>query len=623
MDKNEINKIIKEGVDLFKNKKYEEAIEIFQKVLEQSIDIEKKLSVLYWLGRCYFEKKDFDKATDFFSKRLVIAENEQKITEQLVSLDWLGQCYFEKKDFNKAINFFERQLAIVKKKQNIAAQLNCLFWLGQCYFEKKDFDKAINFFERQLALAEEKQNITGQLNSLHWLGYICFKQGDFDNAIMNFEKKLNFVNQEEDIYSQLDTLYWIAGATFFKGKKIENEALKEKAYEKSKIVKSLVDIHLGGEEKKKWTHRLVSLLFPLEKYDEYFDEKKTYILKELSFDVENRIDNHIASILAVLNVFPRELRKIPLAHYTSPIVCENLFGLKGKERSNMRMGSSTYMNDPTEGNVLLELLNQQDLELDNKRELSLYNAFFACFSTRVNDLNQFRLYGKEDGVEASGCCLVLNKERDWLQDTYIASSYRPLVNGGKELSISDDEIKSNDSLKLPLYQVAYIAYLDEYIRESKCEIKLTDDSRFGVLLNKVGDNEEWHEVRKVKLQEALDDLIEYFKTEEISEEDKSKLEYIRYLFKDFAFRDEEEFRLMQIEKMDSDKIKYCKESNSIYVPYSDITNMVDEVILGTNYEKTNQKRKVEIFRYQMKDFTHIQISHSSLPINANLPYRKE
>ncbi|WP_231555505.1 UDP-N-acetylglucosamine-peptide N-acetylglucosaminyltransferase [Capnocytophaga cynodegmi] len=411
---------------------------------------------------------------------------------------------------------------------------------------------------------------------------------------------------------------------FFKGKKEKDTTLKEKAYKDLAKIESLINSqHLGEDDRKKWIEKLISALFPLEKYDEYFDKKKTYILKELSFDVENPIDNHIASILAVLNVFPRELREIPLAHYTSPIVCENLFGLKGKERSNMRMGSSTYMNDPTEGDVLLELLNQQDLELDNKRELSPYNAFFTCFSTRVNDLNQFRLYGKEDGVEASGCCLVLNKERDWLQDTYIASSYRPLVNGRKKLLVPDNEFESEESLKLPLYQVAYIAYLDEYIKESKCEIKLTDDSRFGVLLNKVGDNEEWHEVRKKKLEEALINLMKYFKVESVSEEDRNKLEYIRYLFKDFAFRDEEEFRLMQIEKMDSDKIQHCKESNSIYVPYSDITNMVDEVILGTNYEKTNQKRKVEIFRYQMKDFTHIQISHSSLPINANLPYRKE
>ena len=115
-------------------------------------------------------------------------------------------------------------------------------------------------------------------------------------------------------------------------------------------------------------------------------------------------------MLAVLHITPIELGFIPMAHYTSPHVCHILFGIGGSETANpMRLGSSTYMNDPSEGKALLDLLNQQDLELENKADGASHNAFFTCFSSRINDLNQFRLYGKEGGVEASGCCLVFNK----------------------------------------------------------------------------------------------------------------------------------------------------------------------------------------------------------------------
>ncbi|AWL78881.1 tetratricopeptide repeat protein [Capnocytophaga canimorsus] len=542
MDKKEIDKLINDGIDLFESKKYTEAIGVFQQVLGQEInDEEQQPFVLFWLGLCYFEQKDFSKATEIFDKQLNLAEQENDVGEQLIALYGLGRCCFEQKDFSESVEFFDRRLILAEEQQNIEEQLRSRYWLEHCYF----------FIEGEKVTEQRKNNY----------------------------------NEIEGLFNKLEQ-----------------------------------------RSRKSWEKPIGQLSFVYEKYEEYFEIKKKSIFNNLfEQNSENReLEEQIATILAVLNIHPIELDNTPLAHYTNPSVCEKLFGLNGEKQSDMRMGSSTYMNDPTEGNVLLELLNQQDLELDNKRELSLYNAFFACFSTRVNDLNQFRLYGKEDGVEASGCCLVFNKKGNWLQDTDIVSSYRPFVNGGKELSISDDEIKSNDSLKLPLYQVAYVAYLDEYIKEGKCDIKLPiENPKFGLLLNNISNNEEWHEVRKKKLEEALINLMKYFKVESVSEEDRNKLEYIRYLFKDFAFRDEEEFRLMQIEKMDSNKITDCKESNSIYVPYSDITNMVDEVILGTNYEKTNQKRKVEIFRYQMKDFTHIQISHSSLPINANLPYRKE
>ena len=331
-----------------------------------------------------------------------------------------------------------------------------------------------------------------------------------------------------------------------------------------------------------------------------------------------------------------------MAHYTSPHVCHILFGIGGNETASpMRLGSSTYMNDPSEGKALLDLLNQQDLELENKADGASHNAFFTCFSSRVNDLNQFRLYGKEGGVEASGCCLVFNKNGDWLREADVSVPF----SGLSEMSgqSSDDLPKADKYEKLPLYQVAYIAYKDEYIAEKKCGIWLSapnkafdlhqnlakenlgssirftlnaNISRFGIRLKPVG-NEEWHQFRLEKLKEALEALIRFFKDKSaVSDDDKEALEYIRYLFKDFAFRDEEEFRLLIIKPIDSEEIEYCEQTQSVYIPYADIRNLADEVILGTNYEKTGNQRKAEVFRYQMKQkCPDVKVSRSTLPIN--------
>ena len=306
-----------------------------------------------------------------------------------------------------------------------------------------------------------------------------------------------------------------------------------------------------------------------------------------------------------------------MAHYTSPHVCHILFGIVGNETASpMRLGSSTYMNDPSEGKGLLDLLNQQDLELENKTDGASHNAFFTCFSSRVNDLNQFRLYGKEGGVEASGCCLVFNKNGDWLKNADISVTFRSLSETSGQNS--DDLPKVDEYEKLPLYQVAYIAYKDEYIAEKKCGIWLLPQEKlkFGIRLKPVG-NEDWHQFRLEKLKEALEELISFFGDKSaVSDEDKEALEYIRYLFKDFAFRDEEEFRLLVIKPIDSEEIEYCETTQSIYIPYADIRNLVDEVILGTNYEKTGNQRKAEVFRYRMKQkCPDVKVSRSTLPIN--------
>ena len=292
----------------------------------------------------------------------------------------------------------------------------------------------------------------------------------------------------------------------------------------------------------------------------------------------------------------------------------------------MRIGSSTYMNDPSEGKGLLELLALQDLELENKADCSPHNAFFACFSARVNDLNQFRLYGKEDGVEASGCCLVFNKNRDWLKEPDISAPFRSFLKNLDENSaeFKETDISNVEYEKLPLYQVAYIAYKDEYITKEKCEIWL-DNLKVGICLKPIGENNDWHNFRLNQLKEALQELAGFFKEKDhVNDKNKNALEYIRYLFKDFAFRDEEEFRVLKMAEIGSEEIEYCKTTQSIYLPYADISNVVDEVILGTNYEKTNSRPKAEVFQHQMRQkCPNVKVSRSSLPIYANPPIKKD
>lgn len=376
----------------------------------------------------------------------------------------------------------------------------------------------------------------------------------------------------------------------------------------------------------------------IKEYKEYFNFKRDFILntalEKLKVDTPetDKIKETIASILAILAISPIECTK-PLAHYTTPYVCGKLLGIEKKsdgqfeDASKMRMNSSTYMNDPSEGKSLLNFLGIEENILENKTDFRPNNAFFTCFTTRVNDLNQFRLYGKVKHIEASGCCLVFNKNKNWILEPDFVFS-------------EDLNDKQEPEKKLPLYQVAYIFYKDEYIEQDEYDIfkkekerflrnkssastskRIPLGVRFGVCLKPISDNLAWHKMREEQLRCALKKLFDYFKKHQ--QTDQSVLEYIRYLFKDYAFRDEEEFRLLRIEELGSDKVKYCPETNSAYVEYADICYKLDEVILGTNYERAGGEQKVEAFRYLLKQkLPHIKVSHSSLPINAALPVRK-
>ena len=547
--------------------------------------------------------------------------------------DLIGEGFklFNEEKYAEAIKKLYQALdGITDKSTQILKQSWIQSGLGCCYFvqakKTKDANKARKLFKQAAALFKRQLQLAGQLeNEQILIQQQIFAQFGLGRCYIERVKRIKNTDKVEALFKKQAGKYLLA--VYGKLSQLSDEAEK-KGMEK-RIRQDLRDIDYLNKD-----------------WNSYFEKKKQEIQESLFEGETSQPQDAVATVLAVLHIPPIELGSTPMAHYTSPHVCHKLFGIGGNETASpMRIGSSTYMNDPSEGRGLLDLLNQQDLELENKAADSSHNAFFTCFSSRVNDLNQFRLYGKEDGVEASGCCLVFNKNGDWLKEADVSAPFRSLSqksgqdsDGLPETGFSGDEYE-----KLPLYQVAYIAYKDEYIAEKKCGIWLSapnkafdlhqnlakenlgssirftlnaNISRFGIRLKPVG-NEEWHQFRLEKLKEALEALIRFFKDKSaVSDDDKEALEYIRYLFKDFAFRDEEEFRLLVIKPIDSKEIEYCETTQSVYIPYADIRNRADEVILGTNYEKTGNQRKAEVFRYQMKQkCPDVKVSRSTLPIN--------
>ena len=576
--------IFKSFLPLFDKGKYTEAIEILHQawdgITDKNTQIPEQIKIQYWLGEYYLTQainaKDTDKADGLFGQAVWHFQELLQLTKQLED-----------------------------EQNKIQEQIIAQFRLSFCYLKHaqktKDTDKADKLFGQAVEYSRKRLELTKQLkdgqDKIHKQIVAQFRLG---RCYLERIKRSKSTPEAEKFAKCLASKYFSA------------------AYEQ---LPQLSDKSEKKEWKKIIRQGLREIDYLNKNWHSYFEKKKQEIQESLFKGKTSQPQDAVSTVLAVLHITPIELGFTPMAHYTSPHVCHILFGIgENNTASPMRLGSSTYMNDPSEGKALLDLLNQQDLELENKADGASHNAFFTCFSSRVNDLNQFRLYGKEGGVEASGCCLVFNKNGDWLREADVSVPFRSLSqksgqysDGLLEAGFSDDAYE-----KLPLYQVAYIAYKDEYIADKKCGIwlLLQEKLKFGIRLKPVG-NEEWHQFRLEKLKEALEELIGFFKDNSaVSDDDKEALEYIRYLFKDFAFRDEEEFRLLVIKPIDSEEIEYCETTQSLYIPYADIRNLADEVILGTNYEKTGNQRKAEVFRYQMKQkCPDVKVSRSTLPIN--------
>lgn len=126
-----IQDLINDGLELFKNEKFDEAIVKLNQALDGIEDkdsqIEEQNDIQFLLGCCYFEQarkskgeiatKLFDQAVEHYQQQLRLAEQmedkQKSLQEQIYAQSLLGRCYLEqamKAEGKSAVKLFDQVL---------------------------------------------------------------------------------------------------------------------------------------------------------------------------------------------------------------------------------------------------------------------------------------------------------------------------------------------------------------------------------------------------------------------------------------------------------------------------------------------------------------------------------
>jgi len=243
------------------------------------------------------------------------------------------------------------------------------------------------------------------------------------------------------------------------------------------------------------------------------DEKQREMCKE--------IHDITKSILKELIIEGKDLGSLKAAYYTKKEIAENL--LIGDTLCGFRLYYTSEMNDPSEGEVLLNFL---EIKNENRAELPENIPFIACFSLEENSLNQFRLYGKEGDNEATGVSIVFG-----------CSFFE----------------------NCELYRCVYID------REERFKVSFSKEENY--------DKTKEEEIEKhfKKLKELCEKSKEYIKPKLLAD----LLIKIIYLVKDSAFEEERECRIVDLKDKKFDSIKIDK--NRLYIIKENAKEIIDHI----------------------------------------------
>lgn len=456
------------------------------------VKLKKKVQNLY-------EEKKYDKIIDLLNIEILLAFTGKRASELFIRR---GNAYEGLKKYEKAIHDYSTSL-------------------------KYDPDNALAFYNR------------GTVNVI---------LRNYDSALEDFEKA---ISKDDKFISA-----YISLASILRYKKKFNEAIDKLDVAIFKDATNANAYYNRGVAKMEgysnWPDAIDDFnkfleLSPNDSWLEYANYYITYMEKRVNNKSIYDINRRVADIKNLLRI-----TGIKVTHYTTLSALKELVF----NESKFRLSEGNFLNDPSEGREFFNFLNseQQIFPIPlNSDLLTGAKPFIGSFvvDSDKDDLNMWRFYGKENGIEASGCSITVDKSE--------------LINDVIDSIDKDDE--GYNSLRDDI-DFFYMAYYDK-----EGDTFLTSES-----------------VDRNKLLELLTELRDLLQSKynDFTEEEKKIVEEdlisIAFLFKNIIYKNEQEVRILTNGAPFKKIIDIKSIPHKVYIELIPIKRHIEQIQFGPRSE---------------------------------------
>ena len=523
----------------------------------------------------------------------------------------LGIALKERGDIDEAMASFRNVKHEYSPELYAMAQVN----IGAVLRAQSDTEGEITAYRNVKREDSPEQYANAQLN----LGVILRKLGDTEGAITAYRNIKREDSPEAYAMAQFNL-----GVTL--GKRGDDEGAIA-AYQNiqpndSQEVYATAQMNLGSALAERGDTKEAIAAFRNIAYQD-LEDTKTY--KEYYYQFESRIkianctsecairmvripdfvENLILKLLVNKN---KKITEAKVAHYTRPSTAGVI--TKHDSPSKFRLSTIKNVNDPSEGAVFYQYVEKSGKlppALTNEADNPAAAVFLSCFTFNHDSLNQFRLYGKENGQEASGVSLVFNDSFFSGENPFamLSANLNTIVqNFGESGQSKPDHAEMQPLPKLPLFRCIYLDPQSGYLSVAhRDKVTFYAEAWHN---NKTADHEAVcgeAEEKWVDYQLKIDELSKEIKTKlaelaqmvrdaaEDAEDDVLKilafiLQPLRYLVKHVAFQEEQECRMIYIGNLLNDKrIHTDWNARQMYLEYSvSVRDSLNKIYLSPGAE---------------------------------------
>jgi TolA-binding protein len=195
------------GESAYKQKEYADALEQFQKIVEQpkvwpSWVLGESWSAIGWI---HWNKNEYEQSATAFEKAIQTLDSESKRRESAIQF---GECYLRLGQVETAI---EKLRQFVKEHPQDALAPDAQIAIADIYLSQKKFEEAAREYARLIADHPQHHSLP---SARYWRGWALFELKRYEESIQDFQKAADTLRDEgqaaEAMY-KIGDAYWNLG----------------------------------------------------------------------------------------------------------------------------------------------------------------------------------------------------------------------------------------------------------------------------------------------------------------------------------------------------------------------------------------------------------------------------
>jgi len=169
------------AIELFNDKKFNEALPLFNKAAKMRYNKNYSALSLFWQGEIYYRLNKIDSALSKYNAFLLDPAAYNLPEFNLVHYN-IGYCYFNKKNYSQAIIPFQKFL--LNKTDDKQEIINDTYKrIADCYFMNKNLNSAIEYYDKSIAT-----NLSGT-------DYSLFQKAIALGVLKKYNEKIDVLNK--------------------------------------------------------------------------------------------------------------------------------------------------------------------------------------------------------------------------------------------------------------------------------------------------------------------------------------------------------------------------------------------------------------------------------------------